>query len=233
VDWDSGSLLSIPLNTGYRHVNDNDSPVRLLAVTTFPFVLNSFDNEAFIHGTAFAFEDRYDGSSNFFEHERYTEPEWLESNFVANIRDSSLTETTIRGKGNRVMHWIMAGNQMLSLHVSEVPPGKYKKAHRHSNGSAFLLLTGVGYTLAWPARAEHRRQRTDWAAGTFFAPPPYWYHQHFNPGSEPARYLSINTPDLLKHLGLRFTDQVETRQPGLKEAFERERGEITSGQGQH
>jgi gentisate 1,2-dioxygenase len=87
------------------------------------------------------------------------------------------------------------------------------------------LLSGSGYTLSWPARAEHRRQRVDWQAGTFFAPPPYRYHQHFNPGDEPARYLSVNTPDLLKHLGLRFTDQVETAQPELRGQFEEERAD--------
>jgi uncharacterized RmlC-like cupin family protein len=225
VDWQAGSLLSIPLNTRYRHVNDSDAPVRLLAVTTFPFVLNSFDNETFIHQSDFDFRDRYDGSADYFQVGEYTAPDWLTTHFVRDIRHSGIADVAIRGEGNRAMHWEMAGNRMLSLHVSEIPPGQFKKAHRHSNGSVFLLLSGSGYTLSWPARAEHRRQRIDWQAGSFFAPPPYWYHQHFNPGDEPARYLSINTPDLLKHLGLRFTDQVETGQPELRAAFEKEKAE--------
>lgn len=229
VDWREGSLLSIPLNTRYRHFNDGAAPVRLLAVTSFPFVLNSFGNLDFVQRNEFVFSDRYDGGADYFERELYTADDWLDTHFVEDIRDSEVSAMAIRGAGNRVMHWNMAGNQMLSLHVSEIPPGSYKRAHRHSNSSPFLLLSGEGYTLAWPARGEHQRRRVDWQAGTFFAPPPYWYHQHFNPGSAPARYLSINTPDLLQHLGLRFTDQVETRQPELQREFERAVGEAADG----
>lgn len=222
VDWQEGSLLSIPLNTPHRHVNDSRAPVRLLAVTTFPFVMNSFDNDAFISNSTFVFTDRYDGEADYFEEADYTAPDWLKTGFVPDVRKGRVADMEIRGQGNRVMHWSMAGNRMLSLHMSQVPPKQFKKAHRHSNGSVFLLLSGTGYTLTWPARADHRRQRIDFKAGTLFAPPPYWYHQHFNPGPEPVRYLSINTPDLLKDLGLRFTDQVETHEPGLRKAFEQE-----------
>lgn len=222
VDWQEGGLLSIPLNTPYRHHNDSAKPVRLLAVTTFPFMMNSFDNEEFIQASTFRFTDRYDGQTGFFEERRFTAPDWLVTSFVPDIRESDVADMQIRGQGNRVMHWIMADNRMLSLHVSQIPPRQYKKAHRHSNGSLFLLLAGSGYTLTWPARSAERGHRIEFETGTLFTPPPYWYHQHFNPGSVPVRYLSINTPDLLKNLGLRFTDQVETVQPGLREAFERE-----------
>jgi uncharacterized RmlC-like cupin family protein len=222
VDWQAGSLLSIPLNVAYRHVNDSERPVRLLEVTTFPFVLNSFASEGFVEVNPFTFSDRYDGADDYFERAEYPEPDWLTTNFVTDIRASRTSDMAIRGAGNTVMHWTMAGNSMLSLHVSEIPPRQYKKAHRHSNGSIFLLLSGSGFSLTWPAGDWPQRRRVDWQAGTLFAPPAYWYHQHLNTGAEPARYLSINTPDLLLNLGLRFTDQVETDQPEVRALFERE-----------
>jgi hypothetical protein len=43
--------------------------------------------------------------------------------------------------------------------------------------------------------------RIDWRPGSLFVPPAKWFHQHFNPGKEPARYLA------LKPWG--FTYQVE------------------------
>lgn len=224
VDWQAGSLLSIPLNVAYRHFNDGEQPVRLLEVTTFPFVLNSFASEGFVEDNPFTFADRYDGADDYFERGEYPEPDWLTTNFVPDLRSSRTSDMDIRGAGNTVMHWTMAGNSMLSLHVSEIPPRQYKKAHRHSNGSIFLLLSGSGFSLTWPAGDWGQRRRVDWREGTLFAPPAYWYHQHLNPGHEPARYLSINTPDLLLNLGLRFTDQVETDQPEVRALFERELG---------
>jgi len=49
LDWDLGSLFSVPLNVRHQHFNDSDKPVRLLAVTSFPFVLNMVNNEPFIN----------------------------------------------------------------------------------------------------------------------------------------------------------------------------------------
>ena len=49
----------------------------------------------------------------------------------------------------------------------------------------------------------------DWKAGTLFAPADYWYHQNMNSGLSTARYLAINTPTLVRNIGLRFSDQLE------------------------
>jgi hypothetical protein len=57
-----------------------------------------------------------------------------------------------------------------------------------------LVLGGRGYTLLWkdnPRFSEAKTQmRIDWGDGSIFVPPDHWFHQHFNGGGDPARYMA-------------------------------------------
>jgi len=111
---------------------------------------------------------------------------------------------------------------MIDLHVSEMPSKEYKRAHRHSSDAFVMLLSGNGYSITWPESQYEKRVRVDWHEGTLFVPPIYWYHQHLNPGDEPARYLAINAPILVTRLGLRFEDQLEPDLPEIEQEFKAE-----------
>jgi hypothetical protein len=41
----------------------------------------------------------------------------------------------------------------------------------------------------WPDGEEPRRY--EWSAGSLIIPPNMWFHQHFNSGGAPARYLAF------------------------------------------
>lgn len=222
IEFKYRTLYSVPLNVQYQIFNDSDEPVRVVAVTSFPFVLNAMNSEEFVFNNPFAFHDRYDADENYDSYREHPEENLTITNVVPDAVEFELDEYDHRGKGTTNMHWTMSGNSMIDLHVSEMPAGVYKKAHRHSSDAFILLVAGEGYSLTWPEGRYEDRIRVDWQEGTMFVPPIYWYHQHLNPSNESARYLAINAPILVTTLGLRFSDQLEPDLPQIKEEFEAE-----------
>lgn len=228
IDWQARSLLSVPLNTRYQFFSDSDEPVRLLVVTSFPLTLNAWNSLDFARASDFAFGDRFDGDPAYFQLPTATLDEnRTRTNFVPDALTARLAEADWRGRGNAGMAWSMAGNRVIDMHASEMPPAMYKKAHRHSTDAFILILSGEGYSLVWPGDNPQARQRIDWRRGTLFVPPTYWYHQHLNTGAEPARYLALAAPTLVQNLGLRFSDQLEVDAPGVRAEWEATRRERT------
>lgn len=199
-----------------------EEPIRVVAVTSFPFVINSMNSEEFVFDNPFAFRDRYDGEEDYFRTSVSPRPNLTITNLVKDALEFELDEYDHRGKDTTNMHWTMAGNTHIDLHVSEMPGGLYKKAHRHSSDAFILLLSGEGYSLTWPEGRYEDRVRVDWTEGTIFVPPVYWYHQHLNPGKESARYMAINAPYLVRTLGLRFQDQLDEDLPQIAAEFQDE-----------
>lgn len=222
VDWKYRTLFSVPLNVRYQHFNDSDKPVRLVAVTSFPFVMNATDNTKFVWENPFEFRDRYDAQEDYLRKQEHTRDRVTITNVVPDALEFKLDAWDRRGAGTTNMHWRMSGNTMIDLHVSEMPAKVYKRAHRHSSDAFILLLSGEGYSITWPEGMYEKRIRVDWHEGTMFVPPIYWYHQHLNPGNESARYLAINAPILVTRLGLRFEDQLEPDLPEIEEEFKHE-----------
>lgn len=221
VEWRAGDLLAVPLNVRHRHFASREAPARWLAVTSFPFVLNAFDDERFLVENSFVFTDRWDGAAGYFGPPP-SEPELEEAAaYVPDVPGTPTIAHDRRGAGNRTARWHLAGNSMLEGHVSEFPAMSYKKAHRHSSDAFILILEGEGFSLAWPEAAWQRHHRIEWRAGTLFVPPTLWYHQHLNTGDRPARYLAFNTPGLTRNLGLRFNDQLETDLAEVVDAWQR------------
>jgi uncharacterized RmlC-like cupin family protein len=220
IDFKYRTLFSVPLNVKYQIFNSSDKPVRLVAVTSFPFIMNSTNNEEFVFNNPFSFRDRYNAGEDYDTRNDHVYRNQTITNVVPDALNFELDEYDHRGKGSTNMHWDMSGNTMLELHVSEIQAQAYKKAHRHSSDAFILLLSGNGYSLTWPDGKFDERVSVNWHEGTIFVPPIFWYHQHLNPGDTPARYLAINAPNLVTHLGLRFEDQIENDPPEIEKDFD-------------
>ena len=194
-EWRRGSLFAIPLNLPYRHFNGSGRhAARLVSVTNLPLMVNLFRNQRFIFENDVSFPERL-GSNTYFEGEGTFIPvrehrNMWETNFVPDLLTfSHMTESPSRGAGSLNIMFILAEGTM-HAHMSEVAPGSYKKGHRHPPDFHIVQLSGTGYSLYWRA-GDADFQRVDWTYGLMHAPPDQMFHQHFNTGPEPARYLAM------------------------------------------
>jgi oxalate decarboxylase/phosphoglucose isomerase-like protein (cupin superfamily) len=188
-EWQAGSLFAIPLNTWHQHFNTSGlQPVRYVASTNLPPVLNLYGEVDFVFNTSYDFRDRFNGEPDYFAPHGEQKGLLLDTNFVADAVNLPLVEARERGAGGGHIRFSMARGSMNS-HISQFPVGTYKKAHRHGPGAHVIILSGEGYTLMWPEGEEPRRY--DWGPGSLIVPPNMWFHQHFNTGTTPARYLAF------------------------------------------
>jgi mannose-6-phosphate isomerase-like protein (cupin superfamily) len=188
-EWGPGALFAIPLNAWHQHFNASGSePMRFIGVTSAPSAINLFGDPEFIFKCDYRFTNRYAGENDYFSGDGTLTGMVWETNFVADVPSYALLDYPERGAGGRNIKFTLAKNQM-GAHVSEFPIGTYKKAHRHGAGAHVIVLNGDGYSLMWNEGEEIKRY--DWQPGTLVIPPDRTFHQHFNIGATPARYLAL------------------------------------------
>ena len=191
-EWHEGSLFAVPLNAWHRLYNgQGGKPCRLFVVSSAPLIINLYRNLEFVFQEDYAFTDRFDAREDYFSSIGEAKPDRVwETNFVEDVRTFPLEDYSIRGASgvNRRFH---LADCTMGCHVSQFPVGTYKKGHRHGPGANVVVLNGQGYSLLWQKGREDQMVKVDWQAGSLLVPPNMWFHQHFNTGGEPAKYLAI------------------------------------------
>jgi quercetin dioxygenase-like cupin family protein len=194
-EWGPKSLFCIPLNAKHRHFNaSGQERARLALCNYFPLVKNLYHSDDFIFNCSHTFADR-EGESRHFEGDGDhasaggTWPHWV-TNFVPDVGAfAEMMPFDTRGATSTNISFHMADGVM-KAHMSGMPVGTYKKAHRHGPDFFIFNITGSGYSLMW-SQGDQDYIRVDWRYGMLFAPPDMMFHQHFNTSGEPARYLAV------------------------------------------
>jgi mannose-6-phosphate isomerase-like protein (cupin superfamily) len=193
-EWGPKSLFALPLNTRYRHFSTSGTePARFASTTNLPMVLKLFHNREFVFANDWDFGERLGGDRHFagdgdFIPTRPGRHMW-ETNFVPDLDGFELQHWAARGAGGSNIMFVLADGTM-HAHMSEMPVGTYKKAHRHGADFHVFAVKGTGYSLLW-YEGEDDFRRVDWRHGVVYAPPDMMFHQHFNTSPEPARYLAV------------------------------------------
>jgi uncharacterized RmlC-like cupin family protein len=194
-EWGPKAVFAIPLNCKYQIFNGSGrEPARVSCTNDAPLTLNLFHNTPFVFDNDFAFPERagaskhFDGDGNFIPVKPGSHM-W-ETNFVPDLTNFKLEDLEARGKGSRNIAFILAEGTM-HAHSSEIPVGRYKKAHRHAAGTHVHAVTGEGYSLLW-YEGESEFKEIPWRHGIMYVPPFWMLHQHFNTSPVPARYLACS-----------------------------------------
>lgn len=202
-EWQKHSLFMIPPNYTYQLSNVHGAQTaRLLQVNYLPlamlliplpdfFLKNDFVDFRLLYGE--------DDASIYSEAkvtvrsdpgERGIRNLWI-GNFFPDMRAWDRLEAhRKRGAGGRTIDFQSRTGR--GGHMSVFPVGTYKMAHRHGPGTVIVIPDGEGYSIMWPEGAK--KVLIPWHEASLFVPPNQWYHQHFNTGSVPARYLAISRP---------------------------------------
>lgn len=216
-EWRRGSLFAAPLNTWRQHANlSTTETVRFIAITSAPMVLNLFGSEEFVFQTPYDFLDRFSGVEEITGAGTERVGRIWETNFVPDVHTFELKPWAERGgKGSNIM-FRLRGNTM-GAHISQFGVGSYKKAHKHGPGAHLFPISGEGYSLMWkPGDTEKQMYR--WGPGSLICPGGHTYHQHFNVGAEPARYLAIHWGKM----PLAHSYNTKVRVAGLRDQIEYE-----------
>ena len=214
-EWGPKSMFCIPLNATYQLFNASGrEPARIALTTAFPITMNVFHNEDFIFGTDVEFPERLGtddfkgGGRGIHDVRHNAEHNFWITNFVPDLaRFDELKGLEWRGKASKSIMFLLAEG-VLHAHMSEIPPGMYKKAHRHMGGTHIYPVTGRGYSLLWYEGSDERI-RVDWEHGWCYSPPDNMYHQHFNLSDEPARYFAVKFGNYRYPVTGRMTGQFE------------------------
>ena len=199
-EWGPRALFAIPLNCQYQIFNNSGvEPARVSCTHDGPITINLYHNLDFVFDNPFAFPDRTGGTKHFDgegDHRSYVTPMdnknrnvW-ETNFVHDLMSFKLYELEARGKGSTNVSFVLADGTM-HAHCSQIPAGRYKKAHRHAAGTHVHAVDGEGYSLLW-YEGNSQFKEFPWKHGFMYTPPFWMFHQHFNTCPKPARYLACS-----------------------------------------
>ena len=234
-EWQENSLFLLPRHHYHQLSNvQGDRPARLFHYSYLPLIMMGIPDPAFFfNGPYVPPADGADLAGLYSEAKR-AEPvagqggsgnTWVGNFFPDMGVWDKLEAGGHRGGGARHVG-ILFPDSPITGHMAYFGSRTYKKAHRHEPGDAIVIPTGEGFSVLWPEGKD--KIFVPWQERSVFVPPNQWWHQHFNTGSKPARYLAFHVIPAL----LTYSNQAESvsrnqieypdEDPSIRQAFEAE-----------
>ena len=197
-EWSDHAMFMLPRNQVHQHSNtQGNARVRLLHYSYLPMAMqilpdpSFFFNNQHTNGSTPSSEEYYSAAKVYPSTDRFGKPrEMWYGNFFPDMRAwDRLHNYEDRGAGGSRVG-VQFPNSPISSHMSVFPSRTYKKGHRHGPGVVIVIPGGEGYSFMWLEGQE--KVLVPWHEASVFVPPDRWFHQHFNVGKTPARYLAFH-----------------------------------------
>lgn len=235
-DWEPGDFISVPMFSWHRHVNTGNQDFIYVAATTGPLSLALglavYEDERypdfwiFGHKSESAMKSLIPGSDDSTRISTGEVVGRAPLSFTDELYGDHLAFSGGEEKRRRASQVLLKGAQVefqktpmgrvryvvdpktgflmrvLGTLLAEISPGKRSGAHRHMYEEVNYIVSGQGYSLI-----EDRRY--DWQAGDVLCIPVFSWHQHFNTGDQPARFLVHHNRPLMENLGFMHVEQGE------------------------
>jgi len=245
-EWSPRSLFLLPGGTTHQFSNARgDHPVRLLHYDYLPLAMSVIDDPDFYFNNPGSIKSSFEGQEDFYSEAKQAPPDdhqkrdqsregapegaayWY-GNFFPDMQAwDKLAVYRRRGGGGSTVRVSFPRSQ-LRAHMSVFPARTYKKGHRHGPGRVIIIPGGEGYSIMWEEGKD--KIVVPWHEASLFVPPNRWFHQHFNAGGTPARYLAMHPADQFAGFSEQVTDrdrdQIEypDEDPFIRQKFEEELG---------
>lgn len=194
-EWGPRSLFLIPRHHWAQLGNARgDTPVRLMHFNYLPIAMSGSNSPHFFFNNPYRepakVAEVYSEATVSRMIGDHDDPYLWMGNFFPDLQAwDKLAEYQHRGAGGHHLQ-IKFPNTEMTCHMSVFDARTYKKGHRHGPGRAIVIPAGEGYSVMWPEGGE--RVVIPWHEASLFTPPNRWFHQHFNAGTAPARYLAMH-----------------------------------------
>jgi oxalate decarboxylase/phosphoglucose isomerase-like protein (cupin superfamily) len=236
-EWQQHSMFLIPHGAHSTFSNmQGDKPVRLLHYSYLPLGLSAVPDPDYFFNNPRSTPDEMAEQQEYYSEAKMVHMDQVDEalglrfywygNFFPDMKAwSKLDANERRGAGGKSVY-IQFPNSEVSAHMSVFSPLTYKKAHRHGPGRAIVIPAGEGYSIMWEEGKE--KIVCPWHECSMLVPPNKWFHQHFNAGGGPARYLALHPPMQFhghaEKIEDRAKDQIEypDEDPFIRKKFEEE-----------
>jgi len=234
-DWEPGDFICVPIFAWHLHRNPSDENMIYVAATTGPLGMALgtaiYEDDRFPENWVFGQDGDASlktlipgkSSATKITYEQDTERPLSamdtlygeQLSFAANeekVRRQGnvlMKEKDIRMEKTRMGHLAYVVDpkvgfrtRVLGSLLAEIPPGCHSGAHRHLYEEVNYILRGRGYSIIEDRKIE-------WKAGDALCIPVFGWHQHFNTGEEPARFLVHHNRPFMENLGHMLVQQGE------------------------